>query len=301
METVSINVSLDKIAALKDEYLMYSLPPKGDYVIFYAKKDNLTIRIFDRAKRDKDYLKVVFQGENAREVAQNWGEINEKKEIIIPKDYVNTNKQYGSDEVGFGDFFGPLVVVAAYCDDKALDIIHKFDIKDSKKLTDDYIWTIGPYLLENITYSANVIDNKKYNELIESGYNMNKIKAMLHNNVLRLVQNKVGTPYPMFVDKFVNNKKYFEYLESSSIVMKDITFQERGEAYYPSIALASVIARYIFLKKMAALNKRFKEEIPFGAGKKVDEFALHFLKKHGKTALDEITKHNFGNYKKLFL
>ena len=38
METVSINVSLDKIAALKDEYLMYSLPPKGDYVIFYAKK-----------------------------------------------------------------------------------------------------------------------------------------------------------------------------------------------------------------------------------------------------------------------
>lgn len=40
----------------------------------------------------------------------------------------------GSDEVGTGDFFGPMTVVAVYVDAKQIPLLKELGVKDSKKL-----------------------------------------------------------------------------------------------------------------------------------------------------------------------
>ena len=44
-----------------------------------------------------------------------------------------TIPQAGSDEVGTGDTFGPVVVACALIEDKDLELIKELNIKDSKE------------------------------------------------------------------------------------------------------------------------------------------------------------------------
>ena len=84
--------------------------------------------------------------------------------------------------------------------------------------------------------------------------------------------------------------------ESEEKLVKDITFSTKGELKYISVALASCIARYTFLREMGKLKEAYKEDIPFGAAAAVDNFAIKFAKKHGIEELNKITKQNFVNY-----
>lgn len=55
----------------------------------------------------------------------------------------NINGIIGCDEVGVGDYFGPLVTCACYLDNSQIEIFKKLNIKDSKKLNDEYILQIA--------------------------------------------------------------------------------------------------------------------------------------------------------------
>ena len=78
-------------------------------------------------------------------------------------------------------------------------------------------------------------------------------------------------------------------------IISDVTFHTKGESYFPSVALASVIARYCFLKEKEILEAKYGMEIPFGASKKVNEFAINFVKKYSLDELKKISKNNFKN------
>ena len=72
--------------------------------------------------------------------------------------------QAGSDEVGTGDTFGPVVVACAIVDKSNLSIIEDLNIKDSKELSDTEIQKIAPKLIKNISNSYVVLKNNKYNK-----------------------------------------------------------------------------------------------------------------------------------------
>ena len=76
-------------------------------------------------------------------------------------------------------------------------------------------------------------------------------------------------------------------------------FKEKGETYFPSVALASCIARYLFLKEIATLNEKYKVKIPLGASAEVDKFDIEFIKKYGENEFLKICKSNFKNYQKI--
>ena len=78
--------------------------------------------------------------------------------------------------------------------------------------------------------------------------------------------------------------------------MKGISFKTKGESLFPSVALASVIARYSFLLEKEKLEKKYGLEFPCGAGKKVDEFKKILLGKVGQEEYDKLVKKNFKNY-----
>ena len=178
--------------------------------------------------------------------------------------------------------------------------INELGIKDSKKMSDEQILAIVPRILKNVTYSLLTLDNVLYNKLVKRGFNMNKIKAYLHNKALLNLEAKCQKYISLFVvDQFTPEKNYYEYLKEEAKVVKRIEFVTKGESASPAVALSSILARYAFLRKMEQLREACGYNLPLGAGGKVDEIAKRILQEKGMDFLLNITKSNFKNFEKI--
>ncbi|MCQ2791985.1 MAG: ribonuclease HIII [Bacilli bacterium] len=306
---VSLKISETQVKLIKDKYHRYQKDNPMEYVIFFAKVCDTTISVFKSPKKILYSLTITSGKESQikkilKELKIKDYTINHENEIkklpeIASKDYLFLEDQIGSDEVGTGDFFGPITVVAALVRKKDIARLKALGVMDSKKISDEKIRKIGKIVIKEFPYSSLAVDNKKYNELTAKGFNMNKIKCYLHNKALSNLHKKYSKITNIYVDQFVDEKIYYKYLSDEKEVLHKIYFHTKGESYFPSVALASVIARYSFLEKMDALNKKYKTTIPFGAGANVDKFAKSFVKKYGLNEISKITKVNFKNYQKL--
>ena len=78
-----------------------------------------------------------------------------------------------------------------------------------------------------------------------------------------------------------------------------IKCKTKGESYFPSVALASVIARYRFLLKKDELSAKYGVEFLMGASSKVDELAKTLLEKLGIEEFTNLVKKDFRNYKRI--
>lgn len=301
MTSVTLKINQDILNKMNDFYkeiIVLNDVNKGNYIVWSAKTiDDVVITIYSSNKGTK----ALFTGENALNEARIWDKnavINIPKEKI-KAEWLSLDDQIGSDEVGTGDFFGPVVVVASYVSKNDIEWLRSLKVNDSKKLTDEKIKEIAPELMKKITYIKQICSPVKYNEQIKKGQSMNSIKALLHNNALRKVRNKVGE-VPCFVDQFCDVDKYYYYLiDQKEIVNKRITFRTKGESFYPSVAVSSIIARYLFLKEIELMSASLNTDIPLGASIKVDECAKKLVNKFGKEKLEEYCKINFVNYKNL--
>jgi len=277
------------------------------YAIFQAEEGGTIITLYQSGK-------VMFQGISADIDANMWGELEKKitgknvkiqdtkakkeKETTIRNDlYKKTT--IGSDEVGTGDYFGPIVVTAAYVPIEQIPKIQELGVKDSKKLTDEKIISIAPTLIKEIAHCTYILSNKDYNKYQKNGFNMNKIKAILHNKVLTEMKKKQPTYDMIVVDQFVYPRKYYEHINEAQEKVTDITFITKAESICASVAVASCISRYIFLKKMKELSEEFNRPILKGAGEDVDKLAAQIVKEYGHEKLEEIAKLNFKNTEKL--
>ena len=298
--SVTIKVGLILVEEIKKHYEAYRIPNSGEYVDFCADYYGTIITVYSSKKANKS---VTFIGDNALEEAQKFdpdASVHEAKTSTESKEWVNLESQIGSDEVGVGDFLLPMIVVAAFVRKSDIETLKMFGVTDSKKLTDKDILEIGERLKSKVFISKLTLPNEKYNELVNKGENLNSMKAKMHNRaLLNMFKAFPDTKY-IFVDQFCAEEKYFAYLtDKSEKQVTNITFKTKGESFYPSVALASVLARYSFLKEKEKLEKKYKMEFPFGAGKKVDEFSIQFIKKYGLEEFKKICKQNFANFKKI--
>lgn len=300
-ESVTIKVSEDTINIIKEKYAPYQVNNNGEYISFCANYRNIIITIYDSKKALKT---VTFMGEGALEEARSFdenAEVNKVKEKTESKEWINLESQIGSDEVGVGDLFLPLIVVAAFVRKQDIKILKEYGVTDSKKLKDEDILEIGERLATKFFVSKLTLPNDKYNEVIDKGENLNSIKAKMHNRALLNLFKKFPDTKYIFIDQFCAEDKYFSYLnDMNEKRVTNVTFKTKGESYYPSVALSSVLARYSFLKEKIKLEKKYKMTFPFGAGTSADKFLQEFLNKYGKDELDKIVKKNFKNYKAVF-
>jgi ribonuclease HIII len=296
------------LAKMKDFYEPFKEENINEYVDLFARGEGFAVTIYKKNKEGK--VSVSFQGENAIEEAAIWDRNAHDVSVqptlphpVIPKlmhpgpVVLNKYPQIGSDEVGTGDFFGPICVCAAYVESKDLRRISELGVTDSKKMSDQYILQIGPLLIHEFLYSQLSLPNEKYNE-IHDELNMNAIKAKMHNRCDLNLREKHPEAY-IYQDQFAEPGLYYHYLKGEKEVVKNITFHTQGEVRYPSVALASVIARYSFLRKMQELSEHYQMDFPFGAGEDVDRFAQRFVAKYGKDELVKTAKLNFANFKKI--
>ncbi len=300
---ITIKISQETLNELVNKFSNNITDRNIGYILYVIKTDdNYIFTIYSNNKND--YFKMTIQGEDPLSIAKLYS----LEEKIIPKKqkvekespyFIDVDSQIGSDEVGTGDFLLPIVVCAAYVDHETMKLIEKYNINDSKKLTDQKIMEIIPLIINKVHYVAKVLENDRYNNAYEKGFNMNKIKAILHNHCLYELHKVCPYVQNVYMDQFVSEDLYYSYLTSIKNVEKNIIFKEKGETYFPSVALASCIARYLFLQ-----NKEFKEsklgyKIPLGAGKDTIDFASKFINEKGIDEFKKLAKLNFANYKEI--
>ncbi len=297
MKYVTIPISSEEKDKIMDFYQENKIENPNDYVLFAAKSYETQILIYTSKKG----YKVLYQGEEPLKEAtilfpmakENVPKKKKEKTVFI--DY---SDQIGSDEVGTGDLFGPLIVTACSFCQKNKDLFSNYHIDDSKKISDDYILKIIPEIAENFILSQYTLMPIQYNDLIQKGWSMNKIKAYLHNKALLSLSKKVNYAHA-YIDQFCSKEKYFSYLNTEKNIFMPIIFSTQGESHFPSVAVASMVARYSFLKAMEKMENAYKFKFPKGSGKAADEALLRFLELFGKDELKYVLKTNFSNVKNL--
>lgn len=307
--TITLKVSENTKQKMIEYFEDKKRPKTPDYAIFQADEADTVVTLYNSGK-------AVFQGISADIDANMWKEMerhlnpnktvemtnsNDKKkkekviEKIDPKIYYATT--IGSDEVGTGDYFGPIVVTATYVEKENISFLEESGVKDSKKLTDEKILEIVPKIIKKIPYECIILSNKEYNENYTTDMNMNKVKAILHNKVLKKMLEKYKAEY-VVVDQFAQPFVYYNYLKETNYV-KNITFMTKAEDKCLSVACASLISRYVFLKQFDKLGESIDTFLIKGANDKVDELGVKIVKKYGIDKLKEVAKLNFKNTEKI--
>ena len=308
--TITLKVSPNTIEEMK-EFLNDSIREKTPpYAIFQADDCDTVITVYQSGK-------AVFQGKDADLSSSFWIErekyLNPNKalETTNSQDKVKEDKKddnplklrinsIGSDEVGTGDFFGPIVVTATYVSKENIDFLLELKVKDSKKMSDKDIIKVVPEIIKKIPYHTYILSNSEYNKIYGTDMNMNKMKAVLHNKVLNefTKDNKYQYDYAV-IDQFEVPRSYYNHIKGAINNVGKITFLTKAEDKCLSVACASLISRYIFLSQMNKLSKEVGFTLPKGAGPLVDDAAKKIVNMYGIDKLKSIAKLNFNNYKKL--
>lgn len=272
----------------------------NESILFKAKTDTFSVIIYKT-------LTVLFQGKDAQIEFNRWND-NQQLELEldleknkngdeIVEDFID---HIGSDEVGCGDYFGPVVVCCAYVKKENYEYLKSIGIKDSKQLSDEKIIQLADKIIKKIPVAYFVLSNKKYNEMIEKGFNLNKIKAYLHNHVLYNLVKTHKFDGKIVLDQFCNETLYYQYLkELKNNIQSGIHFTTKAENKYIAVACASIVARYIFLEKIKEIENEIGEKIILGANENVNLLAKKIYENKGMDYLSLYVKKHFKNTNKI--
>lgn len=311
MTYVTIYVDSDTALKIASDYDCHDIRcPQRAYEVFLGDKDGCNVKGYV----DKNgHFSIVLSSYDDRSIVEaekykdkfiKWYKIS-RTDLSHLKgrdssiSYRNTDDQIGSDEVGVGDFFGPLVVCCARTSNSDIPLLKELKVTDSKKLKDQYIIKIAPILKEKIPNYVISMSAEKLSELVKSGINPHKALAICHNFTHKGIKEKyhISDLIPTYVDAFTTLKYYRLYL-GDDLVSKNITLKTQGELAYPSVAVASIIARYTFLNSWKDMCDKLSYDIPKGANELTDKVYQQLCKKKGSELVDCYVKKFFANYKK---
>ena len=281
-----------KLKSIQEEQLFKTFsefqttPPQ--YAKWQLKPENCVITCYTSGK-------TVFQGKDANVYAAAF---MQGQDEIPNTATTNQYPQAGSDEVGTGDYFGPVCVCASYVTQDNVDFLIKLGVRDSKQMSDTDMLKIGPLLMERIPHSLLIVPPQKYNRVHESN-NLNAIKAKLHNQAYINLAKKIELPSFKIIDQFTPETSYYRYLQNEPQIIRGIHFETKAEDKYLSVAVGSIISRYGFLKTWEEMEKKYNMTLPKGSGDKVDIVAQEFVERYGFERLGEIAKLHFKNTEKI--
>ena len=299
--TKVIRVDNDTKKLMNEFYKVMKRDKTPPYAVFQADTGDTIVTLYESGK-------AMFQGVSADIEAGMWESIRKDKDNIdyfmdtkdtkikkedqvdIPSDIASV----GSDEVGTGDYYGPIVVTASFVSKDNIPFLTELGVRDSKKLSDEQILKIVPKIIKKIPYKTIMLSNKEYNDNYGKDMNMNKIKAVLHNKVLTEMVKDNDYDY-IVVDQFEPEKSYYNHLSDVPNPLKGITFITKAEDKCLSVAVSSLISRYIFIKEMDKLGDKYGIFLPKGANSYVEDVGIKLVNKYGEKILHDIAKLNFSN------
>ena len=299
--TKVIRVDNDTKKLMNEFYKDMKRDKTPPYAVFQADTGDTIVTLYESGK-------AMFQGVSADIEAGMWESIRKDKDNIdyfmdtkdtkikkedqvdIPSDIASV----GSDEVGTGDYYGPIVVTASFVSKDNIPFLTELGVRDSKKLSDEQILKIVPKIIKKIPYKTIMLSNKEYNDNYGKDMNMNKIKAVLHNKVLTEMVKDNDYDY-IVVDQFEPEKSYYNHLSDVPNPLKGITFITKAEDKCLSVAVSSLISRYIFIKEIDKLGDKYGIFLPKGANYYVEDVGIKLVNKYGEKVLHDVAKLNFSN------
>ncbi|RGD75028.1 ribonuclease HIII [Anaerofustis stercorihominis] len=253
--------------------------------IYSSKKKGITL---DTSQSKSDELSLIlnsiydiFQG-NGLSSSDFDAEKNQLYPIMDPP-------LLGSDEVGKGDFYAPIIVGSVYLEKNEYDILKNLGVRDSKDLSDDRIIKLASEI-KKVTnnYSILRIGQSKYNELYKKIGNINAILAWAHVTNIKNVYKK--QPFKKaLVDKFGREEQIRNGLKELNLEM---IFKPKAEQNI-AVAAASILARDALLTTIKNMNKHYDFDFPLGANSIVITKGKEFVKKFGEEELNNVCKMHF--------
>lgn len=200
----------------------------------------------------------------------------------------------GVDESGKGDFFGPLVIAAAYVDETIAKDLKALNVRDSKTITtdkaaQDLAKKIRTRLGDKFVVVS--IGPAAYNRLYATMGSVNRILAWGHARAIENLLEKVPTCPRALSDQFGPEQQIQRALQQKG---RKIKLEQRHKAESDiAVAAASILARSGFLTAMDKLGEKYGVKLPKGASDKVKQVAGEIAKKHGGAAFLEVAKCHF--------
>jgi len=261
------------------------------YTLFYAQKNKLTLAVYEKGP------KIVLQGKGTQEFVQFTLEpeiLGEAKlgyeEIHNPERF---SPHFGIDESGKGDFFGPLVIAGVYVDAGTARHFMEIGVQDSKNIKSDKKIRDLATAIRNTPGAVKVlpITPPKYNQLVASFGNLNKLLAWGHARVIEdLLAIRPECPRALS-DQFANPRLIERALMEKG---RGIVLEQRTKAESdPAVAAASILARAAFIDWMDKTGREYGKAFLRGASGQVKQMATDLVNVHGPEVLRQIAKTHF--------
>lgn len=290
--TVSLDIEKEEFQSIKDLLLAQNWVEQNDsnqYVVYRLKSHGGTIATMYFSG------KLVLQGR----------EDFTKVISMLKKEKVDTSQEFlphfGVDEVGKGDYFGPLVVVGCFVNEEFFKKVKLLGFADSKKFSDEKIENLYSMVKDYPYYYSSIVYPNEYNRLTKIYRNASLLLAKQHAKVieegLRDLESKKEVCNYVVIDQFSASKsRVTNELGQLGKKSKFIQFH-KGESDI-AVASASIIARGIFVQEWKKMNMKYNFHFPKGASNVIDNAKL-FVSVHGEKELDSVAKTSFKTTKQV--
>jgi len=281
--TLSIQFSIDEAKRVRDVLLSLGWQDadiNNEYIALRMKNEKGSVVTLYTSR------KIVFQGkEDFTDIVQ----------AIQGDSNVDFVSHIGVDEVGKGDYFGPLVVVSCFVDEEFYKKVKALGVGDSKKFSDSRILKMYEEMKKYPYYYSSIVSPEEYNRLIKETGNVAILLAKQHSKVIEIaledLKRKKKECKKVVIDQF--SSKQNRVRDELGTLGKGVEFEQyhKGESDI-AVACASVFARAIFLEEMQKMSDSYYFSFPKGASNVIPS-AKEFLAKHGMDELSKVAKVSF--------
>ncbi len=279
---------------LERDYEMREVP----HTRFAGHRNQLNVNFYHsgkllvQGKGTREFVEFVLEPEILKEARLGY-------EAEINPDFIRP--RLGVDESGKGDFFGPLVIAGVYVNESVVRHWQEKGVKDSKRVTSDKrigelakvirstpgcVWTVVP------------IGPEAYNRMHAKMRTVNKMLAWGHARVIEnLMERRTEMEPPperAISDQFARSKS--TVANALMELGRGIELIQRHKAEEDlAVAGASILARDVFVQKMAELGEKVGKTLPKGGGKPVDVAAKELVAEQDEAVLEGVAKVHFRN------
>jgi len=270
----------------------FTFEPRA-HQVFLARKGKTVVNLYESGK-------VVFGGSDTKQIEEaaahaiSLGALPIEKKVVDLPPLDVPFPHIGTDEVGKGDYFGPLVTAGVLATAEVARQLEGIRVKDSKLLSDTTVANKASQV-RNVCgpkrYRIVIVPPLKYNILIREMKNLNRLLGWAHARAIEdLLANGEGCTTAL-ADQFGDPGYIRDSLMARSRKI-DLIQTPKAERDIP-VAAASILARDTFLRKREELNKAYGVEFPKGSSN-VIEFGKQLVSEHGLDVLPNVAKLHFA-------
>lgn len=198
--TTSVTIDLGELQALKNHVLRTGLKrakPTNENELLRIKDGEVNLVVYKSGK-------VVFNDTTA----------SRKVIDAILKTETEFDYVLGSDEVGKGEWYGPLIAVCVALTPTLIDNFRKIGVRDSKTISKMNISLLAQQIHEkNFVWKYTILNPPTFNQMFEDfrkeGKSLNELLAWAHSRAIReTLDNVKYSRARLIIDKFDVEKTY---------------------------------------------------------------------------------------------